>query len=95
MNFSTSIDVITPSLLIIPTTGQPIQTPSVGQTNQVSYVNEGILLFLFFLGYVCIIFGYKKYQREQITNREKQIKTLEKTWKMVDCSRKLDSREHD
>lgn len=94
MNFSTPINVTAPSLLVITTTGQPSQPSSTEQTNQVSCVNEGILVILFFLGYICIIFGYKKYQRKRASTRQDQIKTLERIWKLAACTKKLDRREH-
>ncbi len=92
MNFFTPINVTVPPMLAIPTTEQPIQPSSTGQINQISSVNEGILVLLLFLSYICIGFGYKKYQKKRAATRQERLKTLERIWKLTARPRELDSR---
>lgn len=94
MKFSTPINVTLPPMLVIPTTGQPSQPSSTGQINHISTVNEGILVILFFLSYICIGFGYKKYQKKRATTQQERLKTLERIWKLTARTREIDSREH-
>ena len=94
INFYSPINFRVPTLPIFFTTKQHNQPSSTGQINQISYFNEGILVFLIFLSYICLGFKYRRYKKKQAATEQEQIKSLERIWKLAAYKRELDSKEH-